>query len=174
MTLVYTIHMSIFGLDITGFVTVLKIIGFIVSLGFGVGIVIVFLNNKDLDEKRAQKFKEHFHIHPKKEDPRIERWNDITKHFKSHSEVEWRMAIIDADTMLEDLITSMGYQGQTFGEKLKSMQRSGLPWLQSAWDVHLLRNKIAHEGTAYHITEREVYWAFQTFERIFYESGYFS
>ena len=165
-------NMNIFGFDITGLVTVLKVIGFIVSLGFGVGLVIVLLRDRELSEETQKKYQDHFHVHPEQEDPQNQRWNDVIAHFQSHSEPQWRIAIINADIMLEDMVTRLGYQGTTFGEKLKSIPYT-VSWLQDAWNVHLLRNRLVHEGTQY-LTEREAYQAFRTYERIFYETGYLS
>ena len=71
--------------------------------------------------------------------------------------------ILDADSVLDQLLTALGYSG-TLGEKLK---RAGprLPQLQSVWDAHKLRNRIAHEANAT-ITGDDALRAMRAFERV--------
>lgn len=166
--------MEIFGLDISGFVTVLKVLGFILSLVFGVGFVISGILKLKLMPKESARYRNHFHVHEAEvaEDPRQKRWQGIASHFQSHNPAEWRIAIIDADTMLEDMITQMGFIGATFGEKLKSIHPSQFRGLQQAWEVHKLRNAIAHGGPQFQVSERDIYQAFKTYEHLFYDNGY--
>lgn len=165
--------MEFLGFDISGIILILKIIGSVLSVVFLVGIIISglsFLNVSDIKKKRRLN---HFNRNEvKEESPREKRWNSIKAHFQSQNPAEWRMAIIDADSMLEDLITSMGYSGDTFGEKLKSIRHENVPFLESAWHVHKLRNTLAHQGTGYYLSDREAYQAYKIYDHIFYTTGY--
>ena len=103
--------------------------------------------------------------------PSTGRWDHVLELFHSDRPADWRLGIIEADTMLEELITSMGYDGDTFGEKLKNVDPGNFPALQDAWDVHLVRNKIAHEGMNYTLEEFEKNRIFRTYEKIFLNAG---
>src|SRR3989338_3897983 len=52
--------------------------------------------------------------------PRNERWEKILKYFDSDNPSDWKLAILEADTLLDELVTRTGYQGDNLGEKLKS------------------------------------------------------
>lgn len=156
---------------------ILKIISAIVSIGFIIGIVYSVLGIKSLSRESAIKRAQHFSRGEGQPQaatlsPQQQHWNAISAMFHSPDQTSWRVAILDADSMLEDLVTQMGYKGVSFGEKLKDMHRDNIPWLQSAWDVHLLRNKLAHEGSRYPLNQREAYRAFKMYEQIFYGTGY--
>ena len=164
--------MTLFGFDISGIVLILKVIGFILSLGFGIGIIISLLNKKEVESEMDQKHHDHFHVYQSAKNPHIQRWNMVEQHMKSQNPAEWRMGIIDADTMLEDMITGMGYQGGSFGEKLKSINPAQFPNLQLAWEVHKVRNRIAHDGQSFQLSERDAYQAFKTYEQLLRGGGY--
>ncbi len=170
--------MFFLGIDISNILLFLKILGFIVSLGLLVGIVISWLGIQDVQAENAKKEFEHFNIYDdfdeRGDTPQDTQWQAITSRFQSPNPNDWKMAIIDADTLLEDLITQLGYQGESFGEKLKSISVNDFPRLDDAWYVHKLRNKLAHEGSMFHLSEREAYQAYHIYNDIFHSTGYIS
>lgn len=175
MEFIETIN-SIGGADFSGFVLFLKVISALISIAFIAGSIYSWLGIQKVNEMNAAARAEHFSLsratNSSQQNPNIQRWQAITAMFQSNDPTAWRMAIIDADAMMEDLCTSLGFEGQNFGDKLKSMQQARVPWVQSAWDVHILRNKLAHEGSRYPLNNREAYQAFKVYESIFYETGY--
>ncbi len=72
------------------------------------------------------------------------RWENTMKHIESHNENDWKQAIIDADIILDDLLTKMGYRGESIGEKLKRVAKGDMKSLDDAWEAHKVRNEIAH------------------------------
>jgi hypothetical protein len=100
-----------------------------------------------------------------------ERWEQIEGLFQSASPGDWRLAIIEADSMLEDLVVQLGYSGESLGERLKNVNNGDFPDLQAAWEVHLVRNKIAHEGLAYHLAERDKRHIHNLYQKIFTNAG---
>ncbi len=87
--------------------------------------------------------------------PIARRWEQVQKHLDSGRESDWRLAIIEADVLLEEMMTTMGYRGDSLGEKLKSVEKSDFTTIEQAWEAHGVRNKIAHEGAAFALSERE-------------------
>ncbi len=152
--------------------SVLKILSAILTLGFVAAIIYFLFRFKEIDKEEDETFKSHFFTPEPEKNPEKERWDAIVELFSSQDPNSWRLAIIDADSMLEDCMRSLGYSGETMGDVMKQMQQ--VPWIQAAWDVHLLRNKLAHEGSRYFLTEREVFRAFKIYENIFFETGYIS
>lgn len=106
------------------------------------------------------------------ESPKNERWNNVLTHLSSSNPAEWKLAIIEADSMLESLMTQLGFRGESLGEKLKLIDRDKFPSIGPAWEVHLVRNKIAHEGSKFNISEREVKRIIALYEQIFKEFNY--
>ncbi len=84
-----------------------------------------------------------------------ERWERVETLVSSENPGDWRVAIIEADIMLDELITSMGYDGDTLGDKLKRIEKSDFTTLDAAWEAHKVRNRIAHSGSDFILTSRE-------------------
>lgn len=74
----------------------------------------------------------------------IEAWKRIDGYVRSENPSDWKIAILEADNLLEEVITRMGFEGENFGEKLKSIKPSQFPYLDHAWEAHKFRNDIAH------------------------------
>ena len=81
------------------------------------------------------------------------RWQHIEALVAGRSPSEWREAIIEADIMLDDSLARRGYTGAGVGEKLMQVERTDLATLNDAWEAHKVRNQIAHEGSAFDISE---------------------
>jgi hypothetical protein len=166
---------NIFSIDISGIIIFLKIISALLIVGFIGGIIFSYFGKQKINEEFDVEFNNHFikpAVRQQETSPQQKHWLKLEQMFRSKDPHAWRLAIIDADTMLEEFIDSLGYQGMNLGEKLKNMHYDNVPWLQAAWDVHLLRNKLAHEGTRYPLNEREAYRAYKIYENIFKENGY--
>lgn len=104
--------------------------------------------------------------------PKNPRWEGILKHVYSENPGDWKLAIMDADEMLFALMTDMDIKGETLGEKLKSADRDKFRSLSTAWEVHTVRNRIAHEGIAFELSQREAKRVIALYEQIFNEFGY--
>jgi hypothetical protein len=100
------------------------------------------------------------------------RWIKTLDYLVSHSEGDWKLAIVEADSMLEGLLIDLGFEGKTLGERLKSATQERFRHLTSAWEVHTIRNRIAHEGSSFILTLREAKRVIAIYEDIFREFGY--
>lgn len=81
------------------------------------------------------------------------RWEHIEELAGSENPSAWREAIIEADILLDELLTKRGYVGATVGERLKNVERSDFSTLNDAWEAHKIRNQIAHEGSSFNISQ---------------------
>lgn len=104
----------------------------------------------------------------RKENPR---WHYVITLVESPNESDWRVAILEADTMLDEILTEKGYAGETLGEKLELLRSGGLSTIQYAWDAHLVRNQIAHTGSDYSLTQNEARRVVKMFGNVFGELG---
>ncbi|MBX4181526.1 hypothetical protein KW807_01525 [Candidatus Parcubacteria bacterium] len=97
------------------------------------------------------------------------KWQEVLTHAHSDDPANWRVAIIEADVLLEEGLRMAGYPGDSVGEMLKSAEGGDLINLQAAWEGHKVRNRIAHEGNAFQLNEREVRRVISHFEAILSE-----
>lgn len=100
------------------------------------------------------------------------RWERVQAHLNSDRESDWRLAVLEADVLLDEMVTSMGYHGDSLGEKLKGIEKSDFTTLDFAWEAHAVRNRIAHEGVAFTLTEREAKRVIKLYEDVFKEFHY--
>jgi hypothetical protein len=149
-----------------------RVVGYTLAVVFLLLGIYFYFAKKKLDSEQEDKFRQGFTISKDELTPETKRWLNIKEMFQSKNPSDWRVAILDADSMLEDLLVRLGYEGDTFADKLKSIRKENFPWLQTAWDVHLVRNKIAHEGSNTYLNERDIQYIFRDYERIFTETGY--
>ncbi|MHB0865356.1 MAG: hypothetical protein ACYC1Y_00390 [Minisyncoccota bacterium] len=97
------------------------------------------------------------------------RWLHIESLLASASASDWRTAIIEADILLDDMLTKQGYVGEGVGEKLKSVEPSDFNTLQDAWEAHKVRNQIAHEGSVFDLSETLARRTIARYESVFRE-----
>jgi uncharacterized membrane protein YciS (DUF1049 family) len=96
------------------------------------------------------------------------RWDNIKTYMESDNESDWKLAIIEADKLLDELVSKMGYLGDNLGERLKSVEPSDFLSLQAAWEAHKMRNRIAHEQ-GLHLSRREARRIIDLFAEVFKE-----
>ncbi len=72
-------------------------------------------------------------------------WNKITARLDTGLESEYKLAIIEADSMLDDILRRMGYAGETLEERLKNLTSATLPNIEEIKATHQVRNNIVHD-----------------------------
>jgi hypothetical protein len=97
------------------------------------------------------------------------RWHYIQTLIESPNDSDWRVAIIEADSMMEEILREKGLSGVTVSELLESAKDSGYRSIQDAWDAHLVRNQIAHEGANFPISQVEGRRVIKMFQNFFEE-----
>ena len=97
------------------------------------------------------------------------KWERILVHMDSVNENDWRLAIIEADIMLSELLDVMHLGGDTIGDKLKAVEKSDFTTLDQAWEAHKVRNQIAHDGADFHLSQREAKRVIGMYEAVFKE-----
>lgn len=106
------------------------------------------------------------------ETPSQRRWQRIVEQSASDNPNDWRLAILEADIMLDELLEAQGYHGDTMADKMKQVERSDFNTIELAWDAHKVRNRIAHEGAAHDLNQREVRRVIGSYERVFREFSF--
>lgn len=97
------------------------------------------------------------------------RWQMVESRINSTSEGDWRLAVLEADIILGDMLSKMGLPGNGVAEKLKAVDKSSFHTLDDAWNAHKLRNRIAHEGGSVHISHDIAKSAVNSYKKVFEE-----
>ncbi|OGZ06054.1 MAG: hypothetical protein A2845_01385 [Candidatus Lloydbacteria bacterium RIFCSPHIGHO2_01_FULL_49_22] len=100
------------------------------------------------------------------------RWSRVETYMTSLNPSDWKIAILEADNILDEVVERMGYIGETLGERMKKIEASDFPYLEDAWTAHKTRNSIAHKGTDYELSRSEAERVINMYHRIFTELGY--
>lgn len=100
------------------------------------------------------------------------RWEIVGRYYNSANQSDWKLAILEADIMLYEVLSKSGFQGESIGEMLKNTDRSKLNTLNDAWSAHKIRNEIAHSGTDYILSRNTVERAISEYEKVFDELNY--
>tara|TARA_B100000508_G_scaffold128485_1_gene114301 strand:- start:3130 stop:3768 length:639 start_codon:yes stop_codon:yes gene_type:complete len=99
------------------------------------------------------------------------RLTDVFTHADSDNPNDWKLAIIEADIILDDILKQRGYAGNSLGERLKSISPQQLSTLNDAWEAHKVRNRIAHDGADFVLTHRMAHETIARYQRVFAEFG---
>lgn len=97
-------------------------------------------------------------------------WEEVQKLMASENTSDWNMAVLRADTLLDDVLQYLGHEGTTVGERLDRVDPTMVPSLERVRSAHRLRNAIAHDPAIPH-TKDTVDWALRAYESSFREMG---
>lgn len=100
------------------------------------------------------------------------RWKEIKKRLDSENPLEWKMAIIGADSLMDEILENIGYHGKTMDERLKIIEPSDFDNLKNVWEARRVRNKIAHEWETFELSKEEAKTAVNKYEQALKELRY--
>lgn len=148
---------------------ILLYFSYVLSFILLVGIVYSFLQLHQIRKQEILKIKQKQKLILANEHVKNERWERVVELANDDNPNSWRLAILEADHMLEELVRRMGYHGDTLGEMLKAVEKSDFNTIESAWEAHKVRNRIAHESGDYILTLRETLRVMELYRAIFSE-----
>jgi hypothetical protein len=149
------------------FITVLAFLACLALIAVIIYSTLRIFQIRDLEEPRyATKSEPVVHAALEKS-----RWSYIQELIESGQSSDWRQAIIESDIMLDELFIRLGYPGETLGERMRAASPSQVKTLSNAWDAHKVRNDIAHQGSAFELSESVAHRTIANYELIFKEFG---
>ncbi|HSX28644.1 MAG TPA: hypothetical protein VLF60_04310 [Candidatus Saccharimonadales bacterium] len=95
-------------------------------------------------------------------------WAKVLKTL-STGEQGWRLAIIDADKLLDQALRQHGAKGETLGDRLRDREKLFSKY-NDLWAAHKLRNKLVHEPQV-NLSKAMAGRALQEFQRALKELG---
>lgn len=154
---------SLVGLEI--FLSLVALVFFGGSVWFG-------LRAQDIHHYEDEKYKP-IPVEEIEAKEKMVQWQVVLNHINSESPAEWKLGILEADNMLDAILESEGYRGESIGEKLKVIDPGDLQSYNEAWEAHKVRNQIAHEGAAtMDFSKKMARDTVLKFEKVFKELGY--
>lgn len=97
------------------------------------------------------------------------RWAEIVGLLDKKSEIQYKMAVMEADKLLDQILKSLNYPGSTLGERLKFACHKN-PRVRDVWWAHKIRNQLVHEAD-YRLSYNYAKKALGSFENAFRELG---
>lgn len=151
--------------------SILIVLGWLLSFLFLYGLVFAYIRGNQLGEVVAAILAEQEQAYKQLSgnDVKNKRWADVLSHLQSERMNDWKLAIIEADILLEELLDNIGYAGNTIGDKLKSASPDNFQTINQAWRAHNVRNRIAHEGANFDLTQKAAQETITQFKMVFDE-----
>ncbi len=99
------------------------------------------------------------------------KWQEIEELLNKSNAMSYKLAVLEADNLLDHILKSMFFPGSTLGERLK-VACYKYEKLRQVWQAHKIRNQLVHE-TNYHLSFQEAKRALNIFKKGFEELGIF-
>lgn len=148
-----------------------KTISILVMIFSIAGITYLLLRLRRVRAQEYQKYKA-IDIESEEAKARQVQWEIILKHMASENQAEWKLGILEADNILDELLEERGFRGETLGDRLKFAEAKGLKTLNDAWEAHKARNTIVHEEATSPLNKRDARKIIDLYEKVFKELGY--
>jgi hypothetical protein len=156
--------------DFQSLVSNLHTIGIVLTIIFGIVFIIIIFKMRGLIAEKVSEIEGE--ISPPTDRPTASdnRWEEIKRHVNDFKESSWKLAIIEADKFVDTALKNGGFQGESMGERLMTIEPGQLLSLQGLWDAHKLRNLLVHD-VEYVVTHRQAILAIEAFEQVLRELG---
>ncbi|HBT81418.1 hypothetical protein A2757_00645 [Candidatus Giovannonibacteria bacterium RIFCSPHIGHO2_01_FULL_48_47] len=96
------------------------------------------------------------------------RWEDVMQRFEQGLEADWRLAIIEADSLVDEIFQQIGFGGENLGERMSAISPQELRSIVDLREAHQLRNKIVHTP-GYKISRQEAERVLRKYQKILEE-----
>lgn len=154
--------------DISAFLPVIKVALSFLAVLFIVGIIYFIVRIIEISREEKEKYSFDGVMEEVLEGKNYKKWNYIVDKANSDNISDWKMAIIEADSILDEIVKKMGYDGDNLGERMKNIEVSDFNTLPQAWEAHKVRNRIAHDAD-FLLSEREARRVILLYQKVFEE-----
>lgn len=149
------------------------VVGMTLSLFFLIALVYSQIRLLQVEHAGFHAHEEHaheVHVAEVEHTGRNDRWESIVALAGSSNESDRRRAVLEADILMGDALSSAGYTGAGVGDQLKMANPIQLTTLDLAWKAHKVRNQIAHTPN-YALEDREARATIDFYKRVLEELG---
>lgn len=103
-----------------------------------------------------------------RKDDFVVRWRKIKDRVATMKEADYKLAIIEADKLFDELLRRMAHHGKDMGERLSQITPDQLSNINAVWESHKARNFLSHDIN-YHIDFSSAERLIQNYEDAFRE-----
>ncbi|MEK7654333.1 MAG: hypothetical protein AAB345_03600 [Patescibacteria group bacterium] len=97
-------------------------------------------------------------------------WKKILRRMRKESSSEWKIAIIEADRLMDDLIRVSGLRALTSDDRYKQLGPEDMPNLVELLEAHQIRNRCAQDPD-FQLSKEEAIRALRIFKKSLQEFG---
>lgn len=101
-----------------------------------------------------------------------EKFDSIVAKMASEHPEDWKIAILEADHLIDEVLIWHGHRGKDMGERLKSITEREVESINELWQAHKLRNQIAHNINI-EISKKEAEKAIEIYRKVLKEFNLF-
>ena len=148
------------------FLFYLRIAFVIIGIVLFGAVVFFLLKNNWLRRRYLESIVEVISYHPFGAKKTFKQWNRLAKKLESGKEAEYKMVLVEADSLLASILQRMGYKGDNTRELLEQIDAKTLPNIENVWQAHKVRNNIVHDPD-YELSLDEAKRMFQIYEQAF-------
>lgn len=152
--------------SLTEWLLIIKIIFIVLSLLFICFIILALLGTSWLKFRFLYDLVEFLTYRPFGVRRMEKNWKKIVARIDTGLESEYKLAVIEADNMLNEILKKMGYGGESLGESLEKLTAATLPDIEGIREAHQVRNNIIHDPN-YKLSLNEARRLLDIFEKAF-------
>ena len=96
------------------------------------------------------------------------KWEKIRARLEAKDEANLKLAVIEADGLIDEILKRIGYKGETMAERLKNIKPAQLKSLDDLWQAHKVRNNTVHKPD-FKLTLHQTEEAIENYEKVLEE-----
>lgn len=96
------------------------------------------------------------------------RWEDIMQRYGLGMESDWRLAVIEADGLVDEVFKKIGFEGESLGERIQAISPQELESINDLKEAHQVRNRLVHTP-GYKISKQEAERSLRRYQKVLEE-----
>lgn len=129
----------------TGWFLALKIFFIVLSALLAIGTVVFLRKSSWLRRLILEDFAEILTYRQYGVKTQGKAWGKLMARLNTGLESEYKLAIIEANSLMDDVLQKMGYKGDSLGEKLKNVPSLVIPNIKEIAQAHRVYSNIVHD-----------------------------
>lgn len=127
-----------------GVLGIVRIVFIVLSVVMAVSTIILLTKSNYLNASYLEDTAELLTFKPHGVRKITKAWNKIMSRMDTGLESEYKLAVIEGDGVLDDVLKKMGYKGESLGERLEKLTSATLPNIDDIKERHKARTNILH------------------------------
>ncbi len=148
----------------------LKIVFIIVTLALSALIAYILISSNWLKFRATEDISEFVKFEPYGSDKYVKEWKKIMKRLDTGIEAEYKLAIIETDAMLGEILRQMGYDEETTEKSLSRVTSVEIPNIDQLKEARRIRNSVVHDPD-YQLSKEKAKEVMETYQESFRSLG---